>query len=112
VGEAIELAEAIASLRQELDQARRVAENERIQFALGSVDMEFTVSVGREGGGGGKVRFWVVEAGVEGKVSSSASQVIKLHLEPVDTVTKKQVLVAEDEGSAAAAGHRTSAAVG
>lgn len=98
VGEAIGLAEAIASLRQELDEARRVGEGNRVQFAVGAVDLEFTVEVGREGGVGGKVRFWVVEAGAEGKLTSSSTQVVKVHLEPIDTVTKTQVLVAETEG--------------
>lgn len=113
MGDAIELAEAIASLRQELDEARRVGDGQRVQFAVGSVDLEFTVQVGREGGGGAKVRFWVIEAGAEGKVSSSSSQVVKIRLEPVDTVTKTQVLVAETEGEGSdASGPGPSAAVG
>jgi hypothetical protein len=98
MGDAIELREAIATLRQELDAARSVGAGERVQFAVGTIDLEFTVQVGREGGAGAKVRFWVVEAGAEGKLSSSSTQVVKIRLEPVDTVTKAQVLVAETEG--------------
>jgi hypothetical protein len=93
----IELAQAISAIRRELEEARRIGENHRVQFAVGSVDLEFTVMASREIGG-------------EAKVNASSTQVVKIHLEPMDTVTKTQVLVAETEGGHA--GKRSSAAVG
>jgi hypothetical protein len=106
----IELAQAISAIRRELEEARRISENHRVQFAVGSVDLEFTVVASRELGGEAKVRFWVVDASAGGKLNSSSTQVVKIHLEPMDTVTKTQVLVAETEGSQS--GKRSSAAVG
>jgi hypothetical protein len=47
--------------------------------------MSLTVTVGRDATPGAKVRFWVIEAGAEAKVSREAVQDIKLVLTPVDT---------------------------
>ena len=44
-----------------------------------------TVTVGREAAPGAKVRFWVIEAGADAKMSREAVQEIKLVLTPVDT---------------------------
>ena len=103
------LAEVIESLRAELDEAATKGAGKRIQFNVGAVDLEFQVEVSREGGASAKVRFWVVEAGVDGSVSSSSTQTVKIHLEPVDSVTKTQVAVADMGGPAPA---RPTAAAG
>ncbi|WP_372495062.1 trypco2 family protein [Nocardioides pinisoli] len=95
MGTDVGLAEAIAVLREELVTAMEGGSGARVQFAVGPVDLEFQTEVGREGGVGGKVRFWVVEAGAEGKVSSASTQLVKIHLQPIDSTTKKPVLVAE-----------------
>ena len=47
--------------------------------------MSLTVTVGQEAAPGAKVRIWVIEAGVDTKVSREAVQEIKLVLTPVDT---------------------------
>jgi len=103
------LAEVIESLRAELDEAATKGAGKRIQFNVGAVDLEFQVEVSREGGASAKVRFWVVEAGVDGSVSSASTQTVKIHLEPVDSVTKTQVAVADMGGPAPA---RPTAAAG
>ena len=41
--------------------------------------------MGQEGGAGAKVRFWVIEAGADAKLSRESVQEIKLVLTPVDT---------------------------
>lgn len=95
MGERLGLAEAISSLRAELYEAMTEGAGKAVQFNVGGVDLEFQVEVGREGGGGGKIRVWVVEAGAEGTVRSASTQTIKIHLDPVDSITKTQVTVAE-----------------
>lgn len=79
---AVELAELIAQLRAELAEAMRAGEDAGLRFELGPVELELALAVGKEGGAGGKVRFWVAELGTEGKVSHTATQRIKLVLEP------------------------------
>jgi NTP-dependent ternary system trypsin peptidase co-occuring protein len=81
----LELASVIRELRSELNQALDDAQGERIVFELGPVEVSFTVTVGREGSPGAKVRFWVVEAGADAKVSRESVQEIKLVLTPRDT---------------------------
>ena len=95
----IGLAQAVAALREELADAMGQGAGAQVQFAVGPIDLEFQIEVGREAGASGKIRFWVVEAGAEGKVSSVTTQLVKVHLEPVDAVTGRQVLVAEADSS-------------
>lgn len=81
----VELASVVRQLRTELNEALTDAEGERLRFQLGPVEMHLTVTVGREAAPGAKVRFWVIEAGADSKVSREAVQEIKLVLTPVDT---------------------------
>jgi Trypsin-co-occurring domain 2 len=81
----VELASVVRQLRAELNDALADAEGERLRFQLGPVEMSLTVTVGREAAPGAKVRFWVIEAGAEAKLSREAVQDIKLVLTPVDT---------------------------
>ncbi|MFF7158675.1 trypco2 family protein [Streptomyces sp. NPDC008139] len=78
----IELSAMIRELRWELDSAMTDGEGERLRFELGTVEVEATVTVGKEAGGQGKVRFWVVGAGGDGKVTRSDVQKITLTLQP------------------------------
>ncbi len=81
----VELASVVRQLRAELDEALADAEGERLRFELGPVEMSLRVTVGQEGGAGAKVRFWVIEAGADAKLSRDSVQEIKLVLTPVDT---------------------------
>jgi Trypsin-co-occurring domain 2 len=75
----IELAEVIAELRRERQQAMRAGEGEPLRFELGPVELEATMVVEKGGGGGGaKVRFWVIELGGDAKASQASTQRIKL----------------------------------
>jgi hypothetical protein len=81
----VELASVVRQLRTELNEALADAEGERLRFELGPVEVSLTVTVGREATPGAKVRIWVVEAGVDARVSQEAAQEIRLVLTPVDT---------------------------
>ena len=80
----LELASVVRQLRTELNEAMADAEGERLRFELGPVELSLTVTVGREAAPGAKIRFWVVEAGADAKVSREAVQDIKLVLTPRD----------------------------
>ena len=96
MAERLGLSEVIASLRAELTDAMAEGTGKQVRFKAGTVDLEFNVTVAREGGVGGKVRFWVIEAGADGKVSSASTQTVKLRLEPWDTVAGGPVLTTDD----------------
>jgi hypothetical protein len=78
----IELAEVIGELRRELQQAMNVGEGEPLRFELGPVELEATVVVEKTGGGGVKVRFWVLELGGDAQASQASTQRIKLAQQP------------------------------
>ena len=78
----IELSEVIGELRRELQQAMDAGEGQPLRFELGPVELEATVAVEKGGGGGAKVRFWVIELGGDAKVTQSSTQRIKLALQP------------------------------
>jgi hypothetical protein len=78
----IELSDVIASLRSELNTARLEGAGKDLRFALGPVELEVSVVVEKTGGGDAKVKFWVVELGADGKISSTSTQRIKLALNP------------------------------
>jgi hypothetical protein len=78
----IELAEFIDELRCELQQAMHAGKGEPLRFELGPVELEATVAVEKGGGGGAKVRFWVIELGGDAKASQASTQRIKLALQP------------------------------
>lgn len=81
----LELASVVRQLRAELNEAMDGAEGERLRFELGPVELSLTVTVGRQATPGAKIRFWVVEAGADARISREAMQDIKLVLTPWDT---------------------------
>lgn len=96
----VELADMIRELRQELITAMNDGSGQPVRFELGSVDIEATVAVSRETGGSGKIRFWVAEAGADGKYANTATQRITLTLHPKTVApdgTLQTALIAGDE---------------
>ena len=92
----IELAEVIGELRRELQRAMDAGEGELLRFELGPVELEATVAVEKGGGGGAKVRFWVIELGGDAKATQASTQRLKLALQP-RLASGGKALVAGDE---------------
>lgn len=78
----IGLPELIQDLREALGVALAAGAGESLRFQLGPVQIEATVSAERDQSAGGKVRFWLVEAGRDGREHSTRTQRISLTLEP------------------------------
>ena len=78
----IELAEVIAELRRELQEAMDAGEGEQLRFELGPDELEATEAVETSGGGGVKVRFWVIEVGGDAKLGEVSTHRVKLALQP------------------------------
>jgi hypothetical protein len=81
-GTMIELADVVSDLRAELERARDAAVGKELRFEIGSIELEVAVALEKAGGGGAKVRFWVVELGGDAKMSNTSTQRIKLTLLP------------------------------
>ncbi|UXY31139.1 trypco2 family protein [Streptomyces sp. HUAS TT20] len=96
----IELSDMIVQLRQELYAAMTNGPAGPVRFELGPVEIEASVTVGREAGVGGKVRFWVVEANADGKVATSQTHRINVTLQPrlvTPDGTQRTVLISGDD---------------
>ncbi|MEW2301553.1 trypco2 family protein [Streptomyces sp. NPDC006655] len=81
-GRVIELSELISELRRELQNAMVTAADQSLRFELGPVELETTVLAAKEAGGRGTVRFWVVEAGGDGRLTHSSTHRVRLTLQP------------------------------
>ena len=83
--EKIGLVETIDALRSELAAAVEKAQEQEIQFPIGSVQLEFQVGVTWDAEAKGGVKFWVLELGASGSYAHESVQKITLNLEaPVD----------------------------
>ncbi len=78
----IELSTVIKDLREELEQSISDAQGKNLQFELGAIELEVSLALEKKAGGSGKVKFWVVDLGVDGSVHSNAVQRVKLSLQP------------------------------
>jgi len=79
---AVPFADFVAALRDELRQAQQDADP-NLPIEVGSVTVEFTVLTRQEGEGKAGIRFWVVEAGVSGKLASESTQKVSMELFPL-----------------------------
>jgi hypothetical protein len=79
----IGLAEAIKNLRMELQEAMEEGDGKKLRFEAQDIELEFKCGVTREAGAKAGVKFWVVDAGAEGKIGDEKTQTVKLKLKPV-----------------------------
>jgi hypothetical protein len=78
----IDLSSALEALRDELESAWTASRARRIRFRVSDVTLTVQAVAGREAGGGGKLRWWIVEAGAEAKFSRETTQTLVLKLSP------------------------------
>jgi hypothetical protein len=77
------LAEAIATVRRELEQATEEGAQSALAFRTGPVELEFLLSFSKSGSADAGVRAWVVSAGAKGEWSQATTHRLKLSLNPV-----------------------------
>jgi Trypsin-co-occurring domain 2 len=83
---AMPLADAIQEIRTDIANAIERGKNEDLKFKLGTIELELTMIMTREGQGGGKLAFKVLGVGAEanlgGKISDAATHKVKVVLTP------------------------------
>jgi hypothetical protein len=79
----IGLADAIRELRQELTRAIAEGEGESLRFKPGPIELELQLEIMGEGGGNVGIKWFVVSASGEGKISRASTHTVKLTLEPL-----------------------------
>ncbi|MER6100169.1 trypco2 family protein [Streptomyces sp. NPDC001728] len=95
----IELADAIASVRDQLVAAATRATGQPVAFEVGDIEMEFTIELRKEVKAGGKVKAWVVEAGADASRTRGETHRVSFTLKPRNATTAGPWLVGNDEGA-------------
>ena len=78
----LDLADAIEVLRDQSSEAQRRGKDSPLRFVLGEITAEFEIELVRTRGGGGALRFGVVEANARGERTARAAQRLTLRLNP------------------------------
>jgi hypothetical protein len=78
----VELSAVLEGLRSELELAWEQGRGRQVGFGVPEVTVTLETVVQQEKGGGGKVRWWVVEGGMDAKSSSGLKQTLVLKLTP------------------------------
>jgi hypothetical protein len=76
------LAAAIEALRQELDEAWRESQDQQVRFRASQITLTVQAVARTEKKAGGKLRWWVVEAGADRTAGQEATQTLELTLIP------------------------------
>jgi hypothetical protein len=87
VSEPIPFADFVGALREQLKAARGQRDPE-LPIEVGPVTVEFTLLTRQEGEGKAGIKFWVVDAGVSGKVGKESTQRVTMQLTPLDAAGK------------------------
>jgi hypothetical protein len=76
------LSAALEGLREELDEAWTAGAGKAIRFRVTEVTLTLEAVARRDIEGGGKIRWWVIEAGGGVKAGTEQTQTLKLTLTP------------------------------
>jgi hypothetical protein len=96
VQEPVPLADFISALRDQL-RAAHAERDPAFPIEVGPMSVEFTLLTRREGEGRAGVKFWVVDAGVSGKLAAESTQKVTLQLTPLDPGGGGKLRVSDQE---------------
>jgi hypothetical protein len=92
------VADAVAALRDELTAAMVAAENQRLRFEVGEVEMTFQVVVNKQGGGNAGVNLGVVTLGGQGGISRESTHQLVVKLNPKQATGEPVEIAGEHSG--------------
>jgi hypothetical protein len=78
----VDLSSALEALRSELEQAWEASRERRIRFRVSDLTLTVQAVARKETDVGGKVRWWLIEAGAGGKAATETTQTLVLTLTP------------------------------
>jgi hypothetical protein len=78
----VELSAVLEGLRSELELAWEQGRGRQVGFGVPEVTVTLETVAQKEKGGGGKVRWWVIEGGGEAKATAGSKQTLVLKLTP------------------------------
>lgn len=78
----IDLSAAIEALRSELEEALAASKGQKVSFQVSELTMTLQTVASKDFKAGGKLRWWVVEAGADRGSGHEATQTLELKLLP------------------------------
>ncbi|MEV0522755.1 trypco2 family protein [Streptomyces sp. NPDC050439] len=81
----LELTTVVDAIRDQLADSMSRSMGQRVQFELGDIELEFSVSVTEDDRREGNVKVWVIGAGGSQGSSTATAHRVKLVLKPRDT---------------------------
>jgi Trypsin-co-occurring domain 2 len=81
-GDGLTVSAAIELLREELEEAWEAGAGRAVQFGVDDITLTLSMVATRKKGLGGKIRWWVVEAGGDASSERAATQTMVLTLKP------------------------------
>ena len=96
-GGLVPLHEAIVTLRDELTAAMAQGEESLIRFDIERIDLKLSAAVTEAAGGGLGIKWWLVNASVEGRLERSSTQEITLTIVPLNIATGDRLSIADDD---------------
>jgi hypothetical protein len=88
------LADAVRELRRELTEAMAAGEDEPLRFELGPIEVEFALTLRRNGEGSAGANFVVVSIGAKAGMSSETLHRLKLTLNPQEAESGRPAKIA------------------
>lgn len=79
----VDLADAIATVRTELERAIGEGQGSALAFRAGPIELEFEVAFSAKGTAGGGVKAWVVSVEASGERTRGRTHRLKVSLSPV-----------------------------
>jgi hypothetical protein len=89
------LADAIATVRRELERAVDEGRDAPLAFRAGPVELEFAVAFSASGSAQGGVRAWVLTAGAKAELMEKTSHRVRISLAPVDRATGADQIIGD-----------------
>ncbi|MFC8722431.1 trypco2 family protein [Kitasatospora sp. NPDC057198] len=94
----IELADAVAAVRNELLKAQQLGSGQELLFEVGPIEMEFEVELRADAKAAGKFKVWALSAEAEGGVSRGRTHRISFTLTPRQAGRPDLLIASEGNG--------------
>ncbi|WP_445530012.1 trypco2 family protein [Streptomyces cyslabdanicus] len=95
VDKRLDLADAVASIREQLTALQADRAEEDVLFEVGPVELEFAVEAAWDAGVEGKARFWVLESGADVRRSGGSTHKVRAVLTPKDSRSGRPLQVSD-----------------
>lgn len=91
----LELTLVVEAVRAQLADAMAMSAGQRVQFELGDIELDFSITVTRETRADGGIRIWVASASASHGQSTASTNRMRMVLKPTDTQSGSPPLISD-----------------